>query len=74
MILIDVAEGDDVAVIAGLVAIAVPLAADADAGDVEFLVGRFALGPGETASHPKTEAGQGGIADEVAARSSWFHV
>ena len=38
-VLVDVAEGDDVAEVAGLVDVAGALAADADAGDVQLLVG-----------------------------------
>ena len=44
-VVVDVAEGDDVAVLAGLAAVAAALAADADAGDVDLPVGQSGWPP-----------------------------
>src|SRR5262249_302468 len=58
VVVVDVAHGDDVAELGDVVGVAVPLAADADAGAVELLLGRLAVGrPGGAAGGPEADAG-----------------
>ncbi len=60
-LLVDVADGDEVGVLGGLLAVAVAFAADADAGEVDPLVGGFAgkfVGPGLAAGNPNAGAGE----------------
>ena len=76
-VVVDVADGDDVAEVAGLVDVAGALAADADAGDVQPLVGLLDLqflGPGHPAGHPEPDAGQGRVLEEVTAIGAKSHM
>ena len=57
---VHVAEGDDLAILGGAVNVAGAFAPDADASNVDFVVGGFALGrEGDAASGPEAEAGDG---------------
>ena len=71
--IIDVAQSDDVAVVAGLLGVAVAFAAHADASDVDFFVGRFAVGQGKPSGHPEADPGQGGLFQEIATAGFTFH-
>ena len=73
-LIVHVAKGDDLAVLGGAVHVAGAFAADADAGDVDFVVGGFALAAeGDAAGRPEAEAGDGGFLDELAAIGASTH-
>ncbi len=64
--LVDVAEGDDLAVLAGVVGVALPLAADADAGEPDLLARRFLTAEGRASEDRAGHARHRGLAEEVA--------
>src|SRR5262249_50211439 len=63
--LVDVADGDDIADVAGVLGVALALAADADAGDVQLVL--LLVLVGESAGDPPAEAGDGGRLQELTA-------
>ncbi len=73
-VLVDVADGDDVAEAGGVARVAVALAAHADAGEVDPLVRRLALCEsvfcGRGAEARGADAGDSGGADELAPTGS----
>ena len=73
MMVVDIAQGDDVAVIAGLVGVTVPFASHSDAGDVDFFVGRFAVGQCKSPGHPEAHPRQGSLFQEIATAGFGFH-
>ena len=67
-VLVDVAEGDDLAVLAGVVGVAVTFAADSDAGEADLLIWREAratrVGAG-TAQQERAGAGHRGLFEKL---------
>src|SRR5207245_1321897 len=72
-VLVNVAERDDVAVVSCLLGVAAAFAADADAGDVDFFIGRLALGRRDPAGDPKADAGHSALFQKIAAIGPAFH-
>ena len=65
---VDVAEGDDLAVAAGVVRVAIALAADADAGEADFLIDRrftHAGDGGRGGEQERARAGQRRLSEEA---------
>ena len=65
-VVVDVTQRDDVAEAAGVLGITQPFAANADAGDVQFFIGRPAVGPHQPPGDPEAKPGQAGLLEELA--------
>src|SRR5262249_41731687 len=64
-VVVHVADGDDISDLPGLFGVALALAADADAGEVDLLIGCLAGRHTETAGRPEADTGESGLLQEV---------
>ena len=73
-LVVDVADGDHLAVVPGVAGVAGPLAADADAGEANFFQGTPAFARGDAAGDPKPGPHGSRRLHKLAARLSAAHV
>src|SRR5215211_50285 len=73
ILLVDIADGDDIAGAPGVLRIARPFAANADAGELNLLIGCPAFARGNAAQGPIAGADHGGSLEEAATVTSAWH-
>jgi hypothetical protein len=73
-LVVDVADGDHVARLAGVARVALALASHADAGEVDLFVGRLAFLRLRAAGDPESRARHGGREQEVATIGGVAHI